>query len=292
MRFVLDGQQRLFGQTMDKLLGAADTPEVIRAWAAGSPAAGRGLWDSLAEIGLFEAARLPVEMAVAAVELGRHAVPGPYVEAFVAAALTGEEALVSGETMATVAVGGLALDADAADVVFEIDGTGLYEAMPTGDALESLDPARRLFRVRRGRRVADATAGPDLGSLACAAQLLGLGRSLLDTSVAYVKTRRQFGRPVGEYQAVKHQLADVLVELEFARPLVYGAAVTGSPRDISAAKAAAATAAYRAARVALQVHGAIGYTDEYAVGLWIRKVRALYSAWGTPSWHRARVLAA
>ena len=93
-----------------------------------------------------------------------------------------------------------------------------------------------------------------------AAQLVGLGVGLLEQASAYVGQRRQFGRPVGEFQAVKHHLANVHVALEFARPLVHGAAVTGAARDVSAAKVAAGEAAYRAARAALQVHGAIGFT--------------------------------
>jgi alkylation response protein AidB-like acyl-CoA dehydrogenase len=101
----------------------------------------------------------------------------------------------------------------------------------------------------------------------------------------------QFGAPIGRFQAVKHQLADVAIGLEFSRPLLYGAAVTGTPRDVSAAKVACGDAAYRAARTALQVHGAIGYTEEYPLSLWLTKVRALVSAWGTPADHRARVAA-
>jgi hypothetical protein len=128
-------------------------------------------------------------------------------------------------------------------------------------------------------------------ALACSAQLLGLGEALLARSVDYVKQRKQFGRAIGEYQALKHALADVRIGLDFARPLVHGAAVTGSPRDMSSAKVAASEAAYRAARTALQVHGAIGYTAEYDLGLWLLKVRALVAAWGSPADHRALVLA-
>ncbi|WP_449065632.1 acyl-CoA dehydrogenase family protein, partial [Planomonospora algeriensis] len=139
-------------------------------------------------------------------------------------------------------------------------------------------------------------AARDLGTLACAAQLAGLGRRLLEATVQYAVVRRQFGRPIGAFQAVKHRLADVLVDLEHVRPLVHGAALAyGSadfPRDVSAAKAAASDAAYTAARTALQVHGAIGYTDEYDLGLWIRRARALHTAWGSPAAHRARVVAA
>jgi alkylation response protein AidB-like acyl-CoA dehydrogenase len=179
-----------------------------------------------------------------------------------------------------------ALDADVADLVLTADGT----EREAGEPLASLDPARRLFRVAGGGGFTD------LGALLCAAQQIGLGQALLDVSVEYAKTRRHFGRAIGEYQAIKHHLASAMVELEFARPLVYGAALSyGTPdfaRDASAAKAAASEASYGMAKTALQVHGAIGYTDEYDPSLWIRKARALYSAWGTPSEHRARVMAA
>jgi alkylation response protein AidB-like acyl-CoA dehydrogenase len=116
-----------------------------------------------------------------------------------------------------------------------------------------------------------------------------------------VRVRTQFGRPVGAFQAVKHKLADVAIGLEFARPLLYAAATALGPgesgagestvaRDVSAAKVACADAAHRAARTALQVHGAIGYTEEHDVSLWLLKIQALISTWGTPSQHRARVL--
>ena len=119
------------------------------------------------------------------------------------------------------------------------------------------------------------------------AELLGAGERLLADSVDYAKQRAQYGRLIGSYQAIKHQLAEVRIALDFARPLVYGAALGETP--VSAAKLAASEAAYLAARVGLQVHGAIGYTAECDLGLWILRVRALVSAWGTPSYHRARL---
>ena len=97
---------------------------------------------------------------------------------------------------------------------------------------------------------------------------------------------------------MKHELADALVGLELARPLLFAAALavagesSDRTRDVSAAKVACTDAAYRASRVALQVHGAIGYTSEYDLALWLTKIRALRSAWGTQAEHRARVLAA
>jgi alkylation response protein AidB-like acyl-CoA dehydrogenase len=103
-----------------------------------------------------------------------------------------------------------------------------------------------------------------------------------------VKQRKQFGREIGSYQAIKHQLADVRIALDFARPLVLGAALGEVPA--SAAKVACADAAYRSSRTGLQVHGAIGYTQEFDLSIWLTKVRALVTAWGTPAYHRQRVL--
>jgi alkylation response protein AidB-like acyl-CoA dehydrogenase len=131
--------------------------------------------------------------------------------------------------------------------------------------------------------------------------LLGAGRALLEASVRHASTRVQFGRPVGAFQAVKHKLADVAIGLEFARPLLDAAALSlgdgvlgdgaaTAGRDVSAAKVACADAAYRAARAALQVHGAIGYTAEHDLSLWLAKVRALVPAWGSQAGHRARVM--
>ncbi|WP_030175317.1 acyl-CoA dehydrogenase family protein [Spirillospora albida] len=305
MRFVLSAEQKLFAETLRKLLADAGTAAAARAWAAGDRAPGRRLWASVAETGLFAlavaeehggAGPLPVEVVTAVEELGRSAAPGPYVETLAAAELLGRTGgslagtwlprIAEGEAVVSLAVP-YALDADAADLV--LDGEG-REAAVTGDVRTSLDPARRLFAVEGG---GDPT---DFGVLLCAAQQLGIGQALLEVSVDYARTRRQFGRAIGEYQALKHHLANVMVELEFARPLLRGAALAyGTPeftRDVSAAKVAASEASYLAAKTALQVHGAIGYTDEYDPSLWIRKARALYSAWGSPAEHRARVMRA
>ncbi|MGA8257587.1 MAG: acyl-CoA dehydrogenase family protein, partial [Nocardioides sp.] len=108
--------------------------------------------------------------------------------------------------------------------------------------------------------------------------------------VTYVKQRKQFGREIGSYQAIKHALADVRIALDFARPLVWGAALDPNRRDVSAAKVAVSDAAYLASRTGLQVHGAIGYTEEFDLSVWITKIRALITAWGTPAFHRSVVL--
>jgi alkylation response protein AidB-like acyl-CoA dehydrogenase len=120
---------------------------------------------------------------------------------------------------------------------------------------------------------------------------------MLARTVEYARQRTQFGVAIGSFQTVKHRLADTLIALEFAQPLIQAAAVVlaaedpASGREIAAAKVAACEAACAAARTALQVHGALGYTEELDLSLWIRKARALRSAWGTPAACRARVLA-
>jgi alkylation response protein AidB-like acyl-CoA dehydrogenase len=112
---------------------------------------------------------------------------------------------------------------------------------------------------------------------------------MLDLTVEYVKQRRQFGVPVGSFQAVKHQLADCLKELAFARPTVWRAACTLEPVDVSMAKAMASDAASFVGRRALQCHGAIGYTVEYELAAFLKQTWVLARAYGDASWHRERI---
>ncbi|HET9423135.1 MAG TPA: acyl-CoA dehydrogenase family protein [Nocardioides sp.] len=284
MRFELTSDQRDFAASLESLLAASDTASVARAWAGGDTAPGLALWKRLADQGLTMLATeaTPVELCVALEALGRHAVPGPWVEsaAYLPVAL-GREV----EGVATVAVPPhvpYALDADVADQVY----VGASPADSVGIRVESVDRSRHLFEVAgSGETHPEAF---ELAVLATSAQLLGAGERLLADSVTYVKQRRQFGREIGSYQAIKHALADVRIALDFARPLMHGAAV--GEIGASAAKVACADAAYLASRTALQVHGAIGYTQEFDLSIWITKVRALVTAWGTPAHHRARVL--
>lgn len=316
MKFDLDTQQRDFAASIDAALSVADVPAAARAWAAGSHESGLAVWSTLAELGVTALAvsekydgigAHPVDLVVALEGLGKWAVPGPVVESLaVAPALLAEDErsaqLASGELIATVAAPPntpRALDADIAGLVLIADDIGFREAQ-AGAQHESIDATRRVFDVTPtgGGVSLDTSRAIDFGVLAVSAQLIGAGQALLDRAVEYAKQRSQFGRPIGSYQAVKHKLADVHIALELARPLVYGAALSladESPtaaRDVSAAKVAAGRAAYQAARSSLQTHGAIGFTAEYDLSLWILKVRALTSAWGTPEWHRDRVLEA
>jgi alkylation response protein AidB-like acyl-CoA dehydrogenase len=296
VRFELDSDQRDFAASLDSLLAASGTVAVARAWADGDHEPGLKLWARLAELGLTELATedTTVEACVAFEALGRYAVPGPWVESAAVLPLAlGRD--LSG-TIASLAVpphAPYALDADIAAEVFVLHD-GVLHTATVGDRVRSVDRTRHLFRVAPGEPVSmlELRGGLGLGVLATSAQLLGAGERLLADSVAYVKQRRQFGRAIGSYQVIKHRLADVRIALDFARPLLYGAAVTTEREIVSAAKVACSDAAYLAARTALQVHGAIGYTAELDLSLWLTKVRALRNAWGSPAFHRAAILQA
>jgi alkylation response protein AidB-like acyl-CoA dehydrogenase len=313
VRFALDEQQRDFAASIDAALGAADLPGAVRAWSAGDVAPGRKVWEQLADLGVTALAvpekfdgigAHPVDLVVAIERLGRWCVPGPVAESIAVAPIllaAGDQAdrcaeLASGELIVTVALPPLtprAVDADVAGLVLLATDAGVTEATP-GDVHESVDPSRRLFDVAASGAAwqADIKRAFEFGALATAAQLIGAAEALRDGAVDYAKQRTQFGRVIGSYQAIKHKLADVHIAIELARPLVYGAALTMEPRDVSAAKAAASEAGLLAARSALQTHGAIGFTQEHDLSLLLLRVQALRSAWGTPEEHRRRVLEA
>jgi len=219
--------------------------------------------------------------------------------------------VAAGEARIAVAhpVSPFVTDAHVADLLLLPRGDALYAVPPEAATLQAEpadDPARRLFtarfeadpalRVAEGeavRRLLDAAL--DRGALAAAGQLLGVADRLVAMAVAYAAERKQFGKPIGSFQAVKHALADVKVRLEYARPVVYRAAVSVARGDalralhVSMAKAQAAEAAELAARRALQVHGAIGYTWEQDLHVWMRRAWSLARAWGGAAFHRGRV---
>jgi hypothetical protein len=328
VRLSRPAEQEAFAGSLHSLMSAADVTGAARLWASQDHSAGLALWLRLAGTGATALA-VPenhgglgaslADVMIACEEAGHHALPGPVAESLAAvpvllSGLADEPAaaewlplLAAGDLIATLALPPqrpYAADAGPAGLTLLVQDGTVWLAAP-GTSHRSVDPARRLWEVD-GRELlahgpavtAAAGRAAEAGTLACAAQLLGAGRALLELSVQHARQRAQFGRPIGSFQAVKHRLADVAIALEFARPLVAGAAaaLTGNrataARDTSAAKVAATDAARLAARAALQVHGAIGYTQELDLHLWLTKVQALANAWGTQAGHRTRILAA
>lgn len=189
------------------------------------------------------------------------------------------------------------------------DGTEWHAVLPHEVEVQpqpSMDASRRLAQVRwtpskatclvdgaLGQQLADEVL--DRAALASAGQLIGLAQRMLDLSVDYVAQRKQFGKPIGSFQAVKHHLADVVTKLEFAKPVMYRAAYAvahGDPersQRVSHAKLACAEAAWLAARKGIQVHGAMGYTWEVDLQMFMKRTWALDAAWGTRAFHKARL---
>lgn len=320
MKFDLDHEQRDFAASIDAALGAADVPGAMRAWSTGDTAAGKRVWNQLSELGVT-ALTVPeefdgigahlVDLVLAMEALGRWCVPGPVVESIAVAPVLLAGAPDAAERLAPLAAGELiatvalpphtprAVDAEAADLVLLAEDGKVNQAQ-AGTRHASVDPSRGVFDVTATGESwdADTARAYEVGALATAAQLIGAGQAMLNTAVDYAKQRTQFGRVIGGYQAIKHKLADVHIAIELARPLVYGAALSladDSPdtvRDVSAAKVAASDAALLAAHSALQTHGAIGFTSECDLSLWLLRVQALRPAWGDATAHRRRVLEA
>jgi alkylation response protein AidB-like acyl-CoA dehydrogenase len=313
MHFAFTADQKLFAEGLRDLLAKECTPAHVRAvWDDGrghDPA----LWAHLAEMGVFGMLVAEddgglggddVDLVLLLEELGRAAAPGPVLEtAAVAAPVLAATDLgagaADGSVVASVQLDGSPYVPHAAVAAVVLVPGGLVRADGAEHvAVESLD---------RGRLLAERTAGAvepfafdedlarDRGTLAAAAYLVGLADTMVEIAAEYAREREQYGRPIGTNQAVKHLLADALLKIEFAKPAVYRAAwsiAEGEPtraRDVSMAKALAGDAAYRASRSSMQVHGAIGYTWEHDLQLFMKKAWALQRAWGSAAQHRRRV---
>jgi alkylation response protein AidB-like acyl-CoA dehydrogenase len=306
-------------------------PDVVRsAWSTAADGARQTLWTRLTQLDLLGAAvpesrgglgLTEVDLLPMLVEVGRAAVPVPVAEtvAVLAPLLaeagdpTGElDALVAGHRVATAE---LATDLRTGAGPLHWGGCSSRALVREGTSLRLVDlSTAELVPVPTVDGSLAATVlpapgsgtlldvGPEVlerawlrGVLATSAQLLGLAQRQLDLAVGYVAERRQFGVPVGSQQAVKHQLADALMALRFATPVVQRAAFslsTGDPQaraHVAAAKAMTSGMAGRVARTAIQVHGAIGYTVEYDLHLYVKRSWALAAAWGGEAHHRGVV---
>jgi alkylation response protein AidB-like acyl-CoA dehydrogenase len=317
MRFAFTDDQLAFRDAVRDLLARECPPAVVRrAWTNETGRSGAA-WTYLGEMGVLGSlAPEPqgglgltlIDLVLVLEESGYAALPDPIVEHAAVAVPILDDATAAAEGRVTVTSAldgsGLAPWADTADLVV-LPGDAGARVLPrdgvTLAARESVDGARRLFAVTPTAdpvSVRPAVGAFERGALGAAAQLLGLNRRMLDLTVGYVTERRQFGVPVGSFQAVKHHLADARLGLEFARPLVYRAAWSLAHRDpdaavhVAMAKAQASDAAHRTGRQALQCHGAIGYSFEYDLHLYLKRAWALAATWGDARWHRARIGAA
>lgn len=320
-----DDQQLLIDGVRDFLAGECTPDHVRAAWQSGGfdPGRWKGLAglgitgltvpEDHGGMGLDDR-----DLVGLLVEAGRVALPEPVVESTAVAAplladLGGELAdaalprIAAGGTVAVAALPDLdpyPAHLRGADLVLVGRDDTLWAVAPDQLALvdqPTVDGARPTTSCRvpdelppamQGPHVADALArAAARGATASAAVLVGAGFAMIDLAVAHARQREQFGRPIGTFQAVKHHLATALVDVQFALPLVERAAhstATGDPGaavHAATAKAFATEAAEAAASHALQVHGAIGYTWECDLQLWMKRVWSLAGAWGDTEAH-------
>jgi Acyl-CoA dehydrogenases len=321
MDFTLSDEQLMFAETAQTLFADTCGPDHWRKMMEAGVAWDDARWGAIVENG-FTLVMLPEELgglglsetdfALIAREAGYVALPEPLVESagvampMLAALAPDHEALADPSAVIAVAhpLNPFVANADKATAILLEHGGEAYVAAP--DQVEliaqpSIDPLRRLSRVewdpaavtRLG--AADWDLALDRAAVFNAAMGLGLAQRAVDMAVDYAKERQQFGKPIGSYQAVKHHLASAQVAIEFAKPVVAAAAAEIGARDaqakarVSHAKIVALEAADKAARASIQVHGAMGYSWEVDVHLFLKRTVALTQTWGTPTFHRARI---
>jgi len=335
MEFVFSEDQLLLQQTVRDFLDGECTVEQVRAMWDLTTGRSPEFWGKLAEIGV-PGLLVPeendglgmdeIDMVLVLEETGRAGLAEPVIHtAAVAVPMLAESGNAGvaatwlpkiAEGAAIVSVGHdqspFVSDAHIADLLLLCDGNAVHAVQSEQvelTAQKANDPAKKIFSVAwtpsAETVLVDGEAGAvlqaaafDRGTLACAAQLLGVGEKLIEMAVLYATQRKQFGVPIGSFQAIKHMLANEKVKVEYARTLVYRAShsvaknVPSRSVDVSMAKIAASEAAVATAKTALQVHGALGYTWEQDLHVWMRRAWSLDAAWGSVAFHRARLAAA
>ena len=333
MDFTFTDDQLTFREAVSRFLMTEAAPERMREIWDTDTGRSPELRKNIAEQGLT-ALSVPEECgglgmddiawALMTQELGYYALPDSLADAaYVAAGLI--TALPAGtasreEWLSRIAEGSIRIavghpvnplvaDANPANLLLLADGDAVHAVPREQVEVEpnpSIDLSRRLARVRwtpaTATLIADGESGRALwaqtlnrGALSTAGQLLGLAQRMLDLSVDYVAQRKQFGKPIGSFQAVKHHLADVATRIEFAKPVLYRAAYAlahgeaGADARVSHAKLACGEAAWLAARHGIQVHGAMGYTWEVDLQMFMKRAWALDASWGDRGFHKARV---
>jgi alkylation response protein AidB-like acyl-CoA dehydrogenase len=316
--FDFTDEQRALRDVARDLFAKQSPPSLIRErWKGGER--DPKLWRALAEVGVLGVI-VPEEfggsggdetdLVLVLEEAGRAALPEPFAETLVASRLIHLGAsdvlrqiwlprIASGDAVAALALetDPFVAYADIADVILLLDPTGarlLTREDFTATEVPTIDAARPLYRVesKRGERL-NLTTPALRAAAAVAAVQNGIARRLLEMTVEYVAARKQFGRPVGSFQAVKHKLSRAHVAIEDSRPAAWYAAYAlghegpGAARAASVAKVAASNAEAIANAEALQCHGGIGFTWEHDLHIWLKRGLSLRPAFGTPAEHRA-----
>lgn len=312
MRADMTSEQREFAAYVRQALAVRFSPDHLRSsWQ--SPNHIEPIWDALGELGIVGmlvparaggAGAETIDIALVLEELGRAAIAAPVEGTIVAALLLRErdepeatkylEAISRGDLIVSMATeSGLVPHGASADVILRANGEFvelLENSQVQLSPFDSVDPGSALARLdshEPGWSIGTASMFEVTASWVSALLLVGLADRLVDMARAHVVTRKQFGRFIGEFQAIKHRLADTAVALEAARGLAWHAAYCAAhdldqlPMAASTAKSAANSAARIARAAALQVHGGLGFTWEHDLHLYIQRTRVLESSFGT-----------
>ncbi len=333
MDFTFTDDQLAFREAISRFLMTEAAPEMLREIWETDVGRSPDLRNKIAAQGLT-ALSVPEDLgglgmddvawALMTQELGYYAIPDSLADtAYVAAGLL--SALHAGHParerlLPRIADGSLRLaighpvnllvsDAQLAEVLILLEGDQVHavsRAEVDVEANPSIDASRRLGRVSWTPSAATCLASGeegralgaqllDRGALSVAGQLLGLAQRMLDLSVDYVAQRKQFGKPIGSFQAVKHHLADVAKQIEMAKPVLYRAAhglahgEAAAGLWVSQARLACCEASWLAARKGIQVHGAMGYTWEVDLQMFMKRAWSLDASWGDRGFHKSRV---
>jgi alkylation response protein AidB-like acyl-CoA dehydrogenase len=330
MDFGLTDDQRDIQRTARDLLSERAKPERVREHAEADTTDG-DLWRELSELGWPGIALAEehggqglgrIELSILCEELGRTLAPVPFLPSVLAATLIEQAGsseqqerwlpgLASGELKGALGSSSdgtaeLVIGATEAGVLVLLDEDGNARVVEAGEAeitpVASIDPTRSTGRVSGAEDAGEAltgdvSAGVDRALVAISSELVGVCDRTLEMTVAYVKDRKQFGVPVGSYQAVSHRCAQMLLDTEKARSTAAFAAWAADaeparlPEAAAMAKAAASDAGREVTASAIQAHGGIGFTWEADVH-WLYKRAQLDAALlGGAKRHRARLAA-
>jgi alkylation response protein AidB-like acyl-CoA dehydrogenase len=301
----VSSERELLAETMRALVAKHAGPAAVRDAMESARGYDESLWKLLCD--QVGAAALVVpehyggaggELADAATvleELGRGLVPTPLWGTTVAEltllASREPDAETLGQLAEGTSIGAVAFDpdyvvnGDIADVVVAVEGDQLVRwTRFTAQAMDTMDPTRRLARVEPQSR---QLLGPDPGigntaAILLAAEQIGAATRCLDLTVEYAKTRVQFGRPIGSFQALKHRMADLYVAVQSARAVVGDAIADPTATNAALARVLASEALWAVAAEGIQMHGGIAITWEHDMHLYLKRAHGSAQLLGPP----------
>ena len=286
MELLLTEEQTLLRGAAAKLFARVAGPAKLRGLRASNSGFDRAAWDEIVAAGFLEAASLgATELCLVLVEAGSALCTLPVCAAAACAIPNGTLVLPALDKVvpfAAEADGFLTATGVVARDTLTVTPLRLVDGSAAGEIRERLDPPAD--RVR------------DLVLLGQGAELVGVMDRAFAIALDYLKTRVQFDKKIGSFQALQHRAVDEFMEVEITRSLVFQVAAAfdrgqGNSAMAAAVKARACASALRVCKTAMQFHGAMGYTDEHDIGLYLKRAMTLAAQFGNEAASRRRFAA-